>query len=142
MRDLIERLAKAKSGSRELDCALYVALGRRPSWLGDGGILWVDTKDRAGPVVRFAYDGKPSTGNPPVNDTPAYTTSLDAIVALIEEKSPSRGPVTLLMAGSAEAYIDSADPCGPTVKAFGQTPALALCIALLRALHPQPGETP
>lgn len=72
-----------------------------------------------------------------VSHPPAYSSSIDAALALAERVLPDhmRGPISLCIAGSAEAYIDHVDPCGDSVKAFGKTPALALCICILWAIH-------
>jgi hypothetical protein len=66
-----------------------------------------------------------------------YTTSLDAALALAERVpvAPYTGPITLTIAGSGQAGIDHSDPCRMGVQAFGNTPALALCIAILKANH-------
>jgi hypothetical protein len=82
--------------------------------------------DVASATVGFmAWDGEP------------ITQSLDAALALAERVLPDhmRGPISLCIAGSAEAYIDHVDPCGDSVKAFGKTPALALCICILWAIQ-------
>lgn len=117
MLDLIERLEKAAGPNFEMEHliaeAAYPHLRgfRRPGaagWVGPG---W-------------------STSAPP-----PYTASLDAIMALIGEKSPLRGPIALEMAGSGFCAIESTEPCQDPVTAWGNTPALACCIALLRALQ-------
>lgn len=67
----------------------------------------------------------------------ALEGSLDAALALAERVrvAPYTGPITLTIAGSGQAYIDHSDPCGMGVQAFGNTPALALCLAILKANH-------
>jgi hypothetical protein len=107
--ELVARLEDASEGSRELDILIQAAL--RPH---DNSVWWI--------------------AQPPV------TTSLDAALALAERVrvAPYTGPITLTIAGSGQAYIDHIDPCGLCVQAFGNTPALALCIAILRATATQP----
>lgn len=115
MLDPIERLEKAEAGSRELDA--------------DVSIVVHDSQVRRGPHYWHHM------GDGDWSEIPAYTTSLDAIVALIGEKSPLRGPVSIEMAGSGFCAIADTVPCADGVAAWGNTPPLACCIALLRALQ-------
>ena len=114
MTDLITRLEKAAEeaaeGSRELDRAIWHEL-------------------------EFDSRREPT-------HCPSYTTSIDAALALAERVpvAPYTGPITLTIAGSGQAYIDHSDPCRMGVQAFGNTPALALCIAILKATTPNAGE--
>lgn len=65
---------------------------------------------------------------------PAYTTSLDAALALADRVVKRRGPIDLSICGSAQVMIHHQDPCGNMLaSAFAATPALALCIAILKA---------
>ena len=111
---LIARLEAAEAGSRSLDDEVGVALFP-PRWVPYPG------------VEGAMYNAEQQK----MAWTVGCTTSIDAAKALIERVLPGR-VITLEMAGSAEAYIHG-DPCEPTIKAFGNTPALAMCIALLRA---------
>lgn len=122
--ELIERLEKASEGSRELDADLIDTL------------FCCQIKRERQILPSYVWH----TGDGEWKLIPHLTTSLDAIVSLIEEKSPLRGPVSLLMAGSGQCAIDDADTCGRGVQAFGNTPALACCIALLRALQASQGS--
>lgn len=110
--DLVERLTAAEAGSRELDAAIE---------------------------RRFA---DPSIAQPDMIDwaQARYTQSLDAALALAERVLPDhyRGPISMTVAGSGQAFIDHTDPCGLGVGAFGNTPALALCIAILKARASNP----
>lgn len=65
----------------------------------------------------------------------ALKGSLDAALALAEEALEMRGPINInvCLAGSAQAQIYPDDPCGIHAQAVASTPALALCIAILRA---------
>jgi len=126
---LIERLEAASEGSDELSAQILAALVApkgatvkqspfNSAWcVWDGPRLW---------EARGA-DHRLIVSSP--------TTSLDAALALAERVlvMPYKGPISLTIAGSGLAHIDHIDPCGEGVQAFGNTPALALCIAILRA---------
>lgn len=126
MLDLIEKLERAESGSQELDADIYQALRyARGLELGlprEHIAVWTHV---GGGIVE-------SHGSRAV--VPPWTTSLDAVVALAQERSPLRGPINLTIAGSGFCAIEPVEPCADPVLAFGNTPPLALCIALLRAL--------
>ena len=108
MTDLIKRLEEAEEGSPFLDREIWVAL-------------------------EFAGNRSPVCA-------PEYTTSLDAAVALAERVLPgclwTAGSNTYDGApnGQAEVFLpvpsDFHDGCGEVTAA---TPALALCIAILKA---------
>lgn len=119
MLDLIERLERAEAGDRNLDADISIA------------VFDSQVKRERQMLPSFVHHMGDGYWSP----IPPYTTSLDAIVALIGEKSPLRGPIHLDIAGSGFCALEPTDPCGDPVTAFGNTPALALCIALLRALQ-------
>ncbi len=65
----------------------------------------------------------------------ALNGSLDAALTLVESIFPG-SPVDLTIRGSAQAVIQSTDPCGdPLGEAFGSAPHIALCIAALKAIQ-------
>jgi len=64
---------------------------------------------------------------------PAYTTSLDAIVALIGEKLPGWMKGYQDDPKGARAYLSDPDS-GRATSSLAKTPATAFCIALLRAI--------
>jgi hypothetical protein len=140
--DLITRLSEAKEGSRELDAAMGATLrifasSEPPSWVANWAGRFVAHPTRPGFVALEHTDGELGMNwrAEPV------TTSVDAILALIEKRKPSWvGPINLHMAGSGQATLEPRDPCGLAIQAFGWTPALALCIALLTALQSLSGE--
>lgn len=118
MLDLIERLEKAESGSFELEHqiaeAVYPHLAgfRLPDGNGWSGPGW-------------------TTRAPP-----PYTVSLDAIVALIGEKLPNQfWAITEHPDGFAATIGGLYHSQVKGVSLY--TAPLALCIALLRALHTQ-----
>jgi hypothetical protein len=133
--ELLARLEGASEGSRELDALVFRAFGEPlPTEFAEHGIR-----------LTWQPDGKATM---PLGDLqvaytpPAYSTSIDAALALAERVrvAPYTGPITLAIAGSGQAYIDHIDPCGMCVQAYASTPALALCIAILRAKEHQPSE--
>ncbi|MFN4296747.1 MAG: hypothetical protein ACK4FB_07875 [Brevundimonas sp.] len=70
-----------------------------------------------------------------------YQSSIDAAIALADRVLDVRGPlnINICLAGSAQVQIHDMDPCGATHQAVASTPALAVVIALLRALQPKDG---
>lgn len=118
---LIERLEAAEVGSRDLDAEVASALE-------DGEVVWIQN--------RYIEGSNPAIRRPSANhlvgfvNAPcyAYTTSLDAALALAERLNLN-GPLVIHRNGPAEwgvTYIDD-----DTV--YGPTPAIALCIAILKA---------
>lgn len=124
MKDLIERLEVAEAGSRELEREVEIALfGGEPSLAPDR----VFRKDGLG----FGY----TQGFAP------YTRSLDAALALAERVlagpsvcgRPGRlHNIAQLFNGRWEAKTYRVSD-GSSHEAVGAAPALALCIAILRA---------
>lgn len=133
MGDLIARLEAATEGNRELDCLIRE---------------WDDPRYTSG--RRVMYYGEPTGEHVSVDtggwsESPAFTTSIDAAVALIERKLPSANCIGVESypdddgATTWEAYVSrNRVNEGHWMKTgFAKTPALALCLALLRALeHP------
>jgi hypothetical protein len=110
---LISRLETVEEGSRELDAEIYTALGATPP--ETEGRYWT------GPCGTTRHYG---------SLIPAYTTSLDSAMSLVPEG-----------AHTEFAYEDrhrrswkwSLRRNGYSFEARGNTAALALCIASLRA---------
>lgn len=108
--ELVARLEVASEGSDELDHAMSMATGILLTGIKENG-EWGVKKGR-------------------------WTQSIDAALALAQRALPRewRGPIDLCIAGSGIAYMNATDACGPLpIKQFGNTPALALCIAVLKA---------
>lgn len=121
---LIERLEKATEGSRELDRRLATMAG------------WTVT-ERIGGNRHF----QPPTGwvgsNGPMCGPPEFTTSLDAAIALSERVLP--GWTWFMASGSApepyyEATLFGPDENATSGEQIAKSPALALCLAICRAL--------
>lgn len=123
--ELIARLEAASEGSLELDEA--IALRFYP-WLA--------------PLPRSEYGGWHHPTDGLIAPADPYTTSLDAIVALIERELPECvwrvgfDPDYGTMLGS----IVGAAPICASGLARHDDPKLALCIALLRALSREAGH--
>ena len=131
MTDLITRLEEAAEGSRELDAAIARQFGwvyerripefRSPKWWPP---MELETKDQ---TSAYAY----AKANPP-----PVTTSLDAALALAKRVLPRWRPMLRKHAGYSRAHL-----AAPNLKyeddctGRATTPALALCLAILRANH-------
>lgn len=116
---LIERLEKSVAGGHELDCHISYALfyPNTPEW-------HLDLSIRDGWTI------------------PPYSTSLDAAVALVEQKLP--GAEWTVSNNShhherryAEVVYQRTTGRSGFVGMAAATPAIAICIALLRALQAQ-----
>lgn len=118
---LITKLEEAGEGSRALDIEIMTLLGGARD-VGDGVFY--------GPNAE-TWHTSDAAENEGCWMLPAPSQSIDAALALAERTLGRIGPISLVIAGSAEAYIDHAVPCGEGVKAFGNTPPLALCTAIL-----------
>lgn len=121
--DLISRLEAAENGSRELDQEIALALGYTIK-----GIGYLNER------TCFAPDGGE------IGRIPVYTGSLDAVLKLVPEgwtwsvlfrpmvdNPPYRGSV----ADGHFGYVMGMEKAHAT--AVAKTPALALCIAALKA---------
>lgn len=128
--ELIARLEAAEVGSRELDALVCVSLGYvgnnqgyapRNVRISDGDGEWLDYE--LGPIPYTAR-------------IPEVSQSLDAALALALRVLPPHGPINLGIMGSAVVCIEALDPCADYLSpnVYAKTPALALCIAILRAL--------
>ena len=96
LKELLERVKGATGPDRDLNAVLLRHFG----WTTSG---W-DLLDPAGERVLTVPD---------------LVGSLDAALALVERASPLKGPVELTIAGSAQACLNSDDPCGLQVQALG-----------------------
>lgn len=114
--DLIAKLEVAEGPSRELDQEIAKAAGLKPSWRDDG-------------EARFY---SPGMSNGPAKIAPPFTSSLDAALTLVPdglriymERKPTDPPQPWFVTVRPHAQ-DGWD-------AVSDYPALALCIAALRA---------
>lgn len=111
--ELIEKLEGASEGSTELSWEIAT---RVVGLTSHEYPLWMRTD---------SFDGKDGAICP----TPPYTTSIDAALSLVPEGC-------WWNAGCEDDFTPVASVFGPGIHLheFGATPALALCIAALRAL--------
>ena len=109
---LISRLEEAKEGSRELSNMILLALG----WRERGG--------RARFLTHFAVS--PDGAEIPWGDHPDPSRNLQAAVDLV----PEGLPWDMESAGIVEMGTDN----GP-VEGIAATPALALCVAIIKAME-------
>lgn len=122
MKELIERLEKATEGSRELDCEIAFLDGWRCKTIDTIGLCW--------------KKGDWSWTQEDYEHPPCYTTSLDAALSLVP-RGHMWALVCTKVVGIEAPHIavvrpgDTDEDSRPTYKA--PTPALALCIAALKA---------
>jgi hypothetical protein len=109
MRDLIKRLEGATGPDRELDLAVCQVCG-----------------------IFYSYADTPT--GPKHISCPAYTASLDAALALVGEKLPDAAWSVGNRAFGGQAYL-MLKPAAAMFDGIGSSPALAVLIALLKALE-------
>lgn len=149
MSGLIERLEGAEKGSRELDREVARLFGwhrvePRHARNKHGG--WIAPED----FIGLYSDGSPKLdglhGTSIYRDPPAFTTSLDAALALAERVLPGwywragrtpmghwhHGRYTYGWAHMSRTDASNCDR-GDEATGWAETPALALCAAILRA---------
>ena len=129
IKELIERLEKASGPDRELNGAIFWIVERRRAQ----NSYWNVTPGKPQPIDELPVKG---LGKLAVEvSAPAYTASIDAALTLVPEGW--FGDVRL---GGERSFAwlkgDNTDP--GTGLLIGNTPAIALCIAALRAIASQP----
>lgn len=129
--ELIERLEKAEGSDREIDHAITDAFAYffpfQPdpySWRTKVGDKYFDTE-------RFGRGGSTSD-----RYVPKYTSSLDAALSLVERKLPGVHWSISNATVKPRANVWMPQPTRPIMGPYssGATPALAVCLALLRSL--------
>jgi hypothetical protein len=131
MTDLLARLSVAEAGDRQSDSLIDRALNLRPAWAAkDTSLLvcWEDGRVTMGP-------------NGAGWDAPRYTTCVTAALALAERVLPGcRCMVERDFDGNGWAMVQRSGTFNAErVMTDGNTPALALCIAILRTTHKAEG---
>ncbi|MCX7585065.1 hypothetical protein [Phenylobacterium sp. 58.2.17] len=137
--ELIGRLEAASEGSRELDMAIAVHVEgwclhpadrqRDDSAQSDTGWTCLD-------CGADSWGNTGPTGQKRHASAPAYTTSLDAIVELIERKLPGCG-WAVGKRPSGGGWARTFMPTGLEVYVEAASPVISLCLSLLRALQHQ-----
>jgi len=119
---LISELEKAKEGSRELSDEVLLMCGwsYRPNRYGPGGPQWGGGGLWTNPL---------GIGTAASDSRPSPTESLDAALPLVPERCWAEGTL------GSPSYIEIHNPkiYAEIGKGEGATPALALCIAALKA---------
>jgi hypothetical protein len=140
--DIIARLEAATGADREIDVLVWaVAEGHKLEWQGstlvageEGVIGWKEPGIRC---MNF-YTNRRETGP---GSIPAYTASLDAALALVGEKLPGcRVMVEQAFDGSGWAMVMPGELSTRHVTE-APTPALAVLLALFRALPDGAGHS-
>lgn len=142
LKALLERVEKSREPDRELDADLVEGLDLHP---GRAAIRkpWIDQDGRSSPAwytPNGAYWWHP----------PKFTASLDAVLALVEEKMPGAnvkllwtggdwrpGYLATARVGASYSGRDDHENGQPNARGEGKTLALAMLAALLRALIAQ-----
>ncbi len=122
MSDLIERLEKATGPDREIDAALVKAL------CPDALVSQYLASDEE-PSVFHAQ----SLGISDRSDVPRYTASLDAALTLVERALPGTEWAVSTLYGVNHAEVDMNGE-EPVTARDAATPAIALCLATMKAL--------
>lgn len=126
---LISRLEEATEGSRELDAEIGIAAGlaerRRHSFDGEEHI----------------YELRDSGSTNEVYWPDAFTTSIDAAVALVERLLGDEYWWIIERGRTRSATIGRWNPSGEWYATRCATPALALCLAALKAMEATPTST-
>lgn len=132
MKDLIEKLEAATEGSRELDAEIGAQLG--------GGVASHNCSDNTrrtyGAGAWFTdADNMRAVLIEHTHHAPHYTTSLDAALTLVPEGYAWSLDFDPKLPGKPGRpyYADVTDFSTHAAKAWSTTPALALCIAALKA---------
>lgn len=131
---LNERLEAAEAGSRELDASIWGALIHPEVKVISCHAAYAER----GTQVMFTLPPKrkemATQGRGPYQHADAYTTSLDAALALAERVLPGRLTWRIESEGVSFTAAFWDDPeYDPVGVGRAPTPALALCIAILKA---------
>jgi len=142
---LIERLEKASGSDRELDGQIEAALGC-PAFsdtlpaLTDGWRWTFEDDDVPGRVTVFLTLANKTSKKHKRYDAPHYTSSIDAAMTLVPEKhgwalnyASMASVIRLGPNGAIDGEIVSSWPDDQREAELPVSPAIALCIASLRA---------
>lgn len=128
MKELIERLERATGPNREIDLAISVAINFKGVFESDRDWRW----NVMGDEIEGHRNGKRSGFLDPTQFVPRWTASIDSAMQLVQENNFAEvctDPVcaTIGVKGNP-GYIAAG-----LYQVGGATPAIALCIAALRA---------
>lgn len=125
--EIIERLEKADGRNRELDCYIWVAAKG-----GDARMHYIS--DSSEFVWERGIDGMWIRAVERFKTVPAFTSSVDAAIALAEKVLPGE-PVNMGWAQTTETRPWARVGIWSAPDATGLTPAIALVLAILSALR-------
>lgn len=132
---LIDRLSKLDGANRRLDHEMHILF-----FVPD------DKKDTVEWNHQGSYICRPADGFINFDTVPAYTASIDAAISLAERVLPGHQTGYLPSFFKDSAYAGIVSEKGKAVDLLkstiegGPTPAIALCIAILRAKEASHGE--
>lgn len=134
---LAERLEKATGPSRELDAALHVALVKPEQYPDDLRYFRLPSAsmDHMDMCAPGTYWLKQRSGAS-LQTAPTYSASLDAAIALCERVLPDNMRWSISNAAvKPRANVFPLSPTRPIMGPYSSaaTPALALCLAIVRA---------
>lgn len=125
--DLIAALEKAEGPSRELDAAIMEVIGLPKIFFGRPVTQWWRHGDSWRCETNDGYIHLDA------QNTPSYTASLDAALSLVPDRRAWEIKSTYWSTDKRPAAC-VVRPDGVRRYGLGATPALALCIAALRAM--------
>lgn len=117
--DLIAKLSAATGPSRELDAEIAVVVN-------GGEIVWKQTRYTMEQHPARRYASAQHIGGYGFDHVPEYTASLDAALTLVPDEYD-------WVIGKTNSGLTVYAKVGPNIEEFADTPALALCIAALKA---------
>lgn len=129
---LITRLEAASGPDRELDAEIAFATRHpvNPAYVREYAISGAKMNPTLSPIQNYLLE-----------NSPHYTSSLDAAIALAERVLPgwhwSVYDTDGTIANNASAQVEPPEFTFNVSDGVGKTPALALCIAILRAVSEQ-----
>jgi len=140
MHDLITKLETLDGPDREVDALIAVAADWRPEWLRSHPRYGLRAY---GKEVQYTSLPRWSRGSP-TYEPPTFTDSIDAALTLVPEGCGYKivhGPgdvrstaTVLLPAKNGDGSITDPNSWARPIDALSKTPAIALCIASLKAL--------
>lgn len=149
MMDMLTLLDRATKGDRSLDARLWreVAMPTMPEYRVFDGTVMVDVSHGMGERRDWRHPGPYDQANNP----PAYTSSIDDALRLVACVRPGADidlEMREMMTDGEVKRVTDATIYGrayseePNAKAYANSPALALCVAVLKLQSSQGGKCP
>lgn len=143
---LLQKLESAPEGSRELDAEIWASVCNVSDFIDfDLAKGWSPRFEAMedGSVNLFAVDHAETWQRQSRKAAPHYTTNLQDAVSLVPEGVEWRvggNPTAIKYAGEAELADPATGSWQFPIEATGVTPALALCIAIIKAHESKEAE--